>query len=215
MLNDCKKVILMDTINQKNITQVSSETLLKNSKERKLSDLYASYSEVSHPFSDFCKNKIVPGVGNVNSRLLFLGEGPGRDEDISGIPFVGRAGQLLDKIIVAMGLERKDVYITNVVKCRLPNNRPPTDDEIEIEKRLILDAELEVLKPEIICTLGASATKAMLGLNAKISKERGNFTRVKDFLVIPTYHPAYLLRNPGGKVYVWQDMQKILQYLKQ
>ncbi len=193
---------------------VGSDKSLETLKKERLLELYKKYSTVDHPFSNFKLNKIVSGVGNVNSPLLFLGEGPGRDEDVQGVPFVGRAGQLLDKIISAMGLERKNVYITNVVKCRLPNNRPPTDEEIEIEKKLILDQELEILQPKIICTLGASSTKAMLGSDSKISKERGKFTPVKNFLVLPTYHPAYLLRNPEAKVFVWEDMQKIMQALK-
>lgn len=179
-----------------------------------LEQLHKRYSSIKdHPFSDFSKNKIVFGVGNPDSPLVFLGEGPGRDEDIQGEPFVGRAGQLLTKMIEAMGLSRDQVYITNVIKCRLENNRAPTSEESEIEKELILDEELKILNPKIICALGASAMHALLGPGAQISKTRGKFWKVGAASVMPTYHPAYLLRNPAAKTKVWDDLKKILSEL--
>ncbi len=185
-------------------------------KKTALKKLYENYALIeNHPFSDFNKNKIVPGVGNPDAPLLFLGEGPGADEDRVGEPFVGRAGQLLTKIIQAMGFERKDVFITNVVKCRLENNRAPLLEEIEYEKSAILMKELKILAPKIICCLGASAMTAMLGPDFKISQVRGQFIPhpTLNALIIPTYHPAYLLRNPKAKVFVWEDMQSILKKL--
>ena len=169
---------------------------------------------ISHPFADFGKNKIVFGVGNLDSKLLFLGEGPGAEEDRIGKPFVGQAGQLLTKIIAAMGYAREQVYITNVIKCRLPNNRPPTLAEIIYDKQAILAEELAIIAPKIICCLGASALYAILGGEQKISRSRGQFFTKDGCLVLPTYHPAYLLRNPAAKSIVWQDMQKIMAKLQ-
>ncbi len=183
-------------------------------KTEALKKLNLNYSKIeNHPFSNFLKNKIVFGVGNPDSQLVFLGEGPGREEDLHGKPFVGRAGQLLTKIINAMGFNREDVYITNVIKCRLPNNRPPTSEEIEIEKKLILNEELKILSPKIICALGASAMQALLGQDLKISTARGNFFNLERTKIMPTYHPAYLLRNEKAKPLVWSDMKKILAEL--
>lgn len=184
------------------------------SKADQLATLHQKYSSIKdHPFSDFSKNKIVFGVGNPESPLVFLGEGPGRDEDIQGQPFVGRAGKLLTKMIEAMGFSRDQVYITNVIKCRLENNRAPTPEEIEIEKKLILNEELKILNPKIICALGASAMQAMLGAGVQISKTRGKFWNVDQIGVMPTYHPAYLLRNPSAKAIVWDDLKLILSEL--
>ncbi len=187
------------------------------SKQLKLDKLFEKYSKIkNHLFSDYAKNKIVRGTGNLDSQLLFLGEGPGADEDIQGKPFVGRAGQLLTKIIQAMNLDReKDVYITNVVKCRLENNRAPKPEEIDYEKAQILDEELKILSPKIICCLGASATKAMLGNDTTIGPVRGKIVEKNGFKIIPTYHPAYLLRNPEAKKIVWEDMKLILNLLKE
>ena len=184
---------------------------MKRSKLEQLQDLKKLYAAIpDHPFSDFQKNKIVFGVGNPDSKLLFLGEGPGAEEDRIGQPFVGRAGQLLTKIIEAIGYERSQVYITNVIKCRLENNRAPTPAEIAYDKHAILDQELAVISPRIICCLGASAMYAMLGQESKLSVSRGLFFRQGNSLILPTYHPAYLLRNPAAKRLVWQDMQKIM-----
>jgi DNA polymerase len=146
---------------------------------------------------------------------MFIGEGPGRDEDTQGLPFVGRAGQLLNKIIQAMGLERQKVFISNVVKCRPPNNRTPLPNESDICKKLLLLKEIEIIKPKIICILGSTALTALLGPEAKISKMRGIFTTFNNIPVMPTYHPAYLLRNPDEKKNVWEDMKKVIEKLKE
>ena len=187
------------------------------SKKDLMAELISGYKSIkNHPFSDFTKNKIVFGVGNLDSKIVFLGEGPGADEDRLGEPFVGRAGQLLTKIISAMGYLREEVYITNVIKCRLENNRAPMPDEIAYDKSVMLMDELKVVRPSVICCLGASAMYAMLGYQHKISQARGCFFKNEelDCLIIPTYHPAYLLRNPSAKRFVWDDMQKIIQYLR-
>lgn len=184
------------------------------SKAEKMAWLQERFSNIdNHPFHDFAKNKIVYGVGNLDAKLVFVGEGPGKDEDMQGEPFVGRAGQLLTKIITAMGFSRKDVYISNIIKCRLANNRPPEPEEIEYEKKLMILPELDVIQPQIVCLLGASAMYAFLGHSLSISKARGEFFPYKGYKLIPTYHPAYLLRNPAAKAIVWQDMLKIKQNL--
>lgn len=188
--------------------------LLMVNKQLLMSQLNESYKIIdNHPFSDFSKNKIVFGVGNLDSKIIFLGEGPGADEDRIGVPFVGRAGQLLTKIIESMGYLRNDVYITNVIKCRLDNNRAPLPDEIAYDKQAILEGEISIVRPRIICCLGASAMYAMLGHDYTISKARGAFFNKGDMYVVPTYHPAYLLRNPSAKLLVWDDMKKIIKFL--
>ncbi|MCF7899538.1 uracil-DNA glycosylase, partial [Candidatus Babeliales bacterium] len=140
--------------------------------------------------------------------------GPGKDENLQGKPFVGRAGQLLTKIINSMNLKREDIYLSNVVKCRPPNNRTPLPSESETCKNLLLLKEINIIQPKIICTLGSCATKALLGNDIQISKARGNFFIFQEkYLVMPTFHPAYLLRNPNSKKEVWQDMKSIIEKL--
>lgn len=158
------------------------------------------------------RTQIVFGVGNPKAELMFVGEGPGRDEDLRGEPFVGEAGQLLTRIIEAMGLKRQDVYIANVVKCRPPNNRNPEPDEIESCEPFLI-RQLGIIKPKLICALGTFAAQTLLKTKEKISSLRGNFYYYHDIKVMPTYHPAYLLRNPNDKKIVWEDMQKIMKEL--
>lgn len=176
-----------------------------------LKNLYAQC--LSCPLAHQGRSQVVFGSGNENARLMFIGEGPGADEDKKGFPFVGRAGQLLDKIIAAMGLSREEVYISNVVKCRPPQNRTPLPDEAAACTSRILFKEIAIVEPEIICTLGSPATKALLGDHVLISQARGIFSTYKKIPVLPTYHPAYLLRNPSAKVIVWGDMKKIMERL--
>lgn len=160
------------------------------------------------------RTQVVFGDGNANADLMFVGEGPGRDEDKQGKPFVGRAGQLLTKIIEAMGLDRSEVYISNVVKCRPPQNRTPLPIESQTCTSLLLFKEIEIIKPRVICTLGATATSALLSATSYLSKVRGQFHEANDILILPTYHPAYLLRNPEAKKIVWADVRQILPYLE-
>jgi DNA polymerase len=152
------------------------------------------------------RNKIVFGVGNPHARLVFVGEGPGADEDAQGIPFVGRAGQLLTQMIEAMGLKRDDVYICNVVKCRPPENRTPEPEEIETCSPYLL-RQLDVIKPQVIVCLGAVAAKALLGVNTSMGKLRQQWFEFRSAKLLATYHPAYCLRNPPSKADVWKDLQ--------
>jgi DNA polymerase len=154
------------------------------------------------------RRNIVFGTGNKNARLLFVGEGPGRDEDIKGEPFVGKAGQLLTRIINAINLNREEVYIANIIKCRPPGNRNPEPDEIKACEPF-LTKQIQAIKPEIICALGAFAAQTLLKTDEKISKLRGRFHSYHRIKLIPTYHPAFLLRNPNFKRFVWEDMQMI------
>lgn len=167
------------------------------------------------PLATQGRSQVVFGHGNPHATLMFVGEGPGRDEDKQGLPFIGRAGQLLTKIIEAMGLTREDVYISNVVKCRPPENRAPLPIESNTCKNLILYREIDIIQPKVICALGATALQSLLGEDARISKYRGVFTEFRGILLLPTYHPAYLLRNPAEKRTVWEDMKKIMEKLKE
>ena len=154
------------------------------------------------------RKHIVFGVGNPNADFLIVGEAPGRDEDLQGEPFVGQAGKLLTDIIGAIGLSRSDVYICNVIKCRPPNNRPPEPDEIETCSPF-MKAQIKAIAPKMICTLGKFASQTVLQTERPISAIRGNFHTYEGIPVMPTYHPAFLLRNPAAKKEVWEDMKKI------
>jgi DNA polymerase len=156
------------------------------------------------------RTQAVFGVGNVQARVVFFGEAPGADEDRLGEPFVGKAGQLLNKIIEACTFKREDVYIMNVCKCRPPENRTPLEDEIE-NCREFFEAQFAVLEPEYIVCLGATAVKALFGKSAAIGKLRGKLHDWRGSKVLATYHPAYLLRNPEAKKDVWADMQILLR----
>jgi len=158
------------------------------------------------------RTRVVVGEGNIACRLMFVGEGPGADEDRQGRPFVGRAGVLLTKIIDAMGLVRGDVYITNVVKCRPPGNRVPEPDEI-VACLPYLERQVAVIAPEVICTLGNVATQTVTGERRPISEMRGKTYEYRGISVIPTYHPAACLRNPDTKKLVWQDIKKVMGLL--
>jgi DNA polymerase len=158
------------------------------------------------------RTNLVFGVGNPGARLMFVGEGPGADEDLQGEPFVGRAGQLLTQIIKAMGLSREDVYIANVVKCRPPNNRNPEPDEIA-ECSPFLHAQIAAIRPVVIVALGKFAAQTLLGTETPISRLRGQFHPMGSTVVMPTFHPSYLLRNPAAKRDVWEDMKMVMARL--
>jgi len=158
------------------------------------------------------RTKIVFGTGNPNADLMFVGEGPGRDEDLSGEPFVGRAGKLLTDMIKAMGLQREDVYIANVVKCRPPENRLPEKDEITTCSPYLM-RQIDTIKPKVICTLGSCSAQTLLQTAQGISKLRGEWFDFRGTKLMPTYHPAYLLRNPAAKPEVWKDLQKVMAVL--
>jgi uracil-DNA glycosylase len=158
------------------------------------------------------RNKIVFGDGNPQAELVFIGEGPGADEDAQGLPFVGRAGKLLTQMIEAMGLQRKQVYICNVVKCRPPGNRQPEKDEVDACSPFLF-RQLDVLQPKVIVCLGATAAQTLLQTNRGISHFRGEWLEYRGYKMIATYHPAYLLRNPAAKGDVWKDLQKVMAEL--
>jgi uracil-DNA glycosylase family 4 len=159
------------------------------------------------------RRNLVFGEGNPRARLMFVGEAPGEDEDRQGRPFVGKAGQLLTKIIQAMGYGRDEVYIANILKCRPPKNRNPEPDEIATCEPF-LRKQVEIIRPEVICALGSFAAQTLLRTDRKISALRGRFHDYRGTRLMPTFHPAYLLRNPGDKRKVWEDMQKVMEVLK-
>ncbi len=159
------------------------------------------------------RNNIVFGEGSPNADIMFIGEGPGRDEDQQARPFVGDAGKLLTKMIVKLGLKREDVYIANIVKCRPPYNRNPEEDEIA-SCMIFLEEQIEMIKPKVIVCLGRVAAQALLNVKTPISRMRGNFFQYRGIPVMPTFHPAYLLRTPKDKWLTWDDMQKMLRKLE-
>lgn len=166
------------------------------------------------------RNKIVFGSGNPEAKLVFVGEGPGADEDASGLPFVGRAGQLLTQMIdgtaakEGLTIRRPDVYICNVVKCRPPENRTPLPDEMEICGQFLF-RQLLTIQPKAICVLGGTAAKALLGTREGITKLRGNWQNWRGIQVMPTYHPSFLLRpySQNAKRESWEDLKKVLHYV--
>jgi DNA polymerase len=160
------------------------------------------------------RTQVVFGVGNPNADLMFVGEAPGADEDIQGEPFVGRAGQLLTKIIEAIGLTRDQVYIANVIKCRPPGNRNPEPDEVE-QCEPFLFRQIDTIKPKVIVALGKFAAQCLLRTQEPITKLRGREFTYRDAILMPTYHPAYLLRTPSAKRDVWEDMKRVKALLSE
>ena len=202
------------SFNSKNTTTPSNQRTIEptNHQTSALNIIRAEIGDCKR--CKLCKQRtnIVFGVGNPNAELMFVGEGPGADEDAQGEPFVGRAGQLLTKIIAAMGLKRNDVYIANCVKCRPPNNRNPEPDELETCMPFLMK-QIEAIKPKIIVCLGAVAAKDILKTEVPISKMRGKIIEWNGYRLMPTFHPAFLLRNPNMKRPVWEDMQNVMYLL--
>lgn len=157
---------------------------------------------------DKTRTNLVFGVGNPMADLMFVGEAPGRDEDLQGEPFVGRAGQLLNKIIKAIDMDRSDVYIANVLKCRPPGNRNPLPEEIVLCMPYLIK-QIEIIKPKVLCALGTFAAQTLLNTKAPVGTLRGKFHEYKGIPFMVTFHPAYLLRNPNDKAKVWEDMKKV------
>ena len=185
----------------------------KKEKAKMLQDLRENIGNCTRCKLSGGRTNLVFGEGNPDADLMFVGEGPGFEEDRSGRPFVGRAGQLLTKIIEAMGLKREDVYIGNVIKCRPPNNRNPESDEIETCMPF-LEKQIEIIQPKVIVCLGTFAAQTLLNTDEKISKLRGKLFEQDGIQIIPTYHPAFLLRNSNMKRPVWDDMKKVMEVLK-
>jgi DNA polymerase len=199
------------------ILPIVQESSLFDSFQRVEGDSLERIREDIGPNCTRCKlhkgrTKIVFGVGNPKAELMFVGEGPGRDEDLKGEPFVGRAGKLLTQMIEAMSLTREDVYIANVVKCRPPENRLPEKDEIETCSPFLL-RQIDVIKPKVICCLGSCSSQTLLQTTQGISKFRGEWFDFRGAKLMGTYHPAYLLRNPAAKGEVWKDLQKVMAVL--
>jgi len=191
--------------------------LKKLFKQELLEQLYAPHLQCNAcPLAQLGRNNIVFGEGNPNAKLMFIGEGPGRDEDLKGKPFIGRAGQLLSKALDALGLKREDVYITNIVKCRPPGNRTPTPLESETCKNLLLLKQIKIVRPRVICTLGAAAVKGLLEQeNLKISRIRGKKLDFNGTILLPTYHPAYILRNPKELKALIADLELAIKLIHQ
>jgi uracil-DNA glycosylase len=183
-------------------------------KQKALQQLYQNYQKKHRLKSpDFEGRNFVPGHGNLDALLMFIGEAPGRFEDLQKKPFVGRAGQLLDKTIEALNMPRSEVFISNIVKLRPPNNRTPLPREVDAFKELI-HKEIEIIDPKVLCLLGATSTKAILGEDKQISKVRGTIFNSQGRKIIPIYHPAYLLRNPHAMPYFIADLEKAINLLK-
>ncbi len=178
-----------------------------------LEDIRADLGECTRCRLSAGRTNIVFGEGNPESDLVFVGEGPGYDEDRSGRPFVGAAGQLLTRIIAAIGFKRDEVYICNIIKCRPPNNRNPQPDEIR-SCLPFLKRQLQCIEPRFVCALGKFAAQTLLETDTPISRLRGRLHRLGEMRVLPTFHPAYLLRNPEKKRQVWQDMQLLMREMK-
>ena len=159
------------------------------------------------------RKKLVYGVGNPNARLVLVGEAPGREEDQKGEPFVGEAGRLLDRILLAMGMQREDVYICNVLKCRPPDNRDPQPEEVAACEAFLI-RQVAAIRPQVIIGLGRFAVHCLLKSKVPISRIRGEWQSYQGIPLMPTYHPAYLLRNPEGKRDVWEDMKEVMRRLQ-
>ncbi|MCX5816861.1 MAG: uracil-DNA glycosylase [Proteobacteria bacterium] len=160
------------------------------------------------------RTNAVFGEGSDRAQLLFIGEAPGEEEDLQGRPFVGRAGKFLDQMIERIGLRREEVFICNVLKCRPPNNRDPEPVEVEACKNYLL-SQLELISPKIICTLGKHAYNTLFGVDEKITRIRGVLTSYEGIKLLPTYHPAFLLRNQNRVKEVWEDMERLKQLLRE
>jgi DNA polymerase len=187
----------------------------KKTNQQLLDQLYAPYKKCMEcPLGSLGRSTVVFGEGNPNAQLLLIGEAPGRDEDEQGRPFVGRSGRLLSKTLEAYEIARQDIYITNIVKCRPPNNRKPLPAEATTCKNLLLFNQIKIIKPRIICTLGSFALQELLGQTVQITKIRGIPIKKGDFTIIPTYHPAYILRNPPELKSFVLDIEKVAELLQ-
>jgi DNA polymerase len=212
LLNSVKNYVALEkSFGIKNISLNNS--LSPEDKQKELNHLKKLTANCTNCSLYKSKRNLVFGEGSPKAKLVFVGEAPGLEEDLQGLPFVGRAGQLLTKIIEAMGLTRAEVYICNVLKCRPPNNRSPLPEEIA-QCRQTLWKQLKLIEPKVICALGKFAAQSLLDSQEPISNLRGKFFEIQGIKIMPTYHPAYLLRNPNDKKIVWEDIKKVRDYLK-
>src|SRR6516162_3970480 len=204
---------LGQTLNSQNPQSEATLTVARNATEA-LAAIRADIGDCTRcKLHTLGRKQIVFGVGNPEADLMFVGEAPGADEDEQGIPFVGRAGQLLTKIIEAIGLTRDDVYIANVIKCRPPQNRNPEQDEVDTCEPFLF-RQIDTIKPKVIVALGTFAARALLRTLDPISRLRGRVYDYRGAKLIPTFHPAYLLRNPSSKREVWEDMKRVRSLLQ-
>lgn len=186
---------------------------IKSYKQELLDKLYAPYINCTQcPLGKLGRTNVVFGDGNPDAKLMFIGEGPGQDEDRQGKPFVGRSGKLLTKVMELAEIKRPDVFISNVVKCRPPENRKPTEKEASICTNLLLFNQIKIIRPKVVCTLGASALQGLLNnYEIKISQVRGKpivYDILPNIIIVPTFHPAYILRNPKEMQKMFDDIQK-------
>ena len=191
---------------------VSEYLFSAKNKDAKISELKNEVMRCQKCTLARTRKNVVFGAGSINAKLVFVGEAPGHDEDLKGQPFVGKAGMLLTKIIEAMGLKRENVYICNILKCRPSQNRNPLPEEISLCIEYLYK-QMDIIKPEVICGLGKFASQTLLNTETPISKLRGEWHEFRGIKFMPTFHPAYLLRNPMDKKVVWQDMKKIMEKL--
>jgi len=199
----------IDTHNERITAELS-----KSEKTKELNKLERQVKKCTK--CGLCKGRtnVVFGTGDPDADLMFVGEAPGYYEDVQGEPFVGRAGQLLTKIIESIGLKRSEVYIANILKCRPPENRNPTANEIVLCTPHLIK-QIEIIRPKVICALGTFAAQTLLDTKEAIGKLRGKFFEYQDTKFLATYHPAYLLRNPNDKKKVWNDIKKVRDFLKE
>lgn len=190
-----------------------------NQKETKallLEKLYEPYKKcLDCPLGNLGRHNVVFGAGNPDAKFMIIGEAPGKDEDEQGVPFVGRSGKLLTQILTSLGIDRKDIFITNSVKCRPPQNRKPTPAEIKTYKDLLLINEIKIIKPKVICTLGSTSIEALLERPIKISEIHGTQLLFDSIPVIPTYHPAYIMRTRKKLPFFINDIQTAYSICKQ
>jgi uracil-DNA glycosylase len=204
---------IIDTLQTNQISPSSEKIHSLQDKKQALAELKEAALNCTQCGICQSRRNVVFGEGSVDAKLMFIGEAPGMQEDIQGKPFVGKAGALLTKIIEAMGIKRDDVYIANCLKCRPPQNRNPLPSEIFACRDFFLK-QIEIIGPKVICCLGKFAAQTVLMSEEPISSLRGKFYELSGIKVMPTFHPAYLLRNPQDKRMVWEDMKKIRDYLK-
>jgi len=178
-------------------------------KQSLLNDLYKPYQQCTAcPLGSLGRTHVVFGEGNPDAELMFIGEGPGKTENEQGKPFVGKSGQLLNRILELAEIKRSNIFITNIVKCRPPNNRKPLPLEINTCKKILLFNQIKIIQPKIICTLGSAAIQGLLEKNVKITKLRGTLLQIDSINIIPTFHPAYVLRNPKELPTLLNDIKK-------
>jgi uracil-DNA glycosylase len=187
----------------------------KEHKQHLLDQLYEPYKKcLLCPLATPTRKSVVFGEGNADAQCMIIGEAPGKDEDEQGVPFIGKSGRFLTKILTELGINRKDIFITNSVKCRPPNNRKPTDLESKTCKDILLINQIKIIQPKAICTLGSAATESLLEMPIKMGKIHGTMLHFGEIPLFPTYHPAYIMRNPKKRDQFIRDLQKFFSLFR-